>query len=651
MAWLSGWAFRKKITISGSPGAGTGYVVLFLVGEGSETLYAQFGLDRLSAKFPTGKNDGGDLRFTASDGKTLLPFWVETVWGAQGQRVAFVWVRVLADLGTNQSIYVYWGNPDATNGSNAEHTFLFFDDFDGSSLDTTKWRLERWTGSGTYSATVSGGSVTVTAGSGTVAGIVSKTGFSFPFAVEAVFRVSTRNGWHGIVQNPDGSDADWVKHGYSGNYYYYQKNTSGTVHTYQSIARTLPTGWTRMRIGWGPTYSRYFEGTTLFVLNQVNSTLTQDRWSTGTNYVQLFLSSGSCVYDYIFVRKYVHPEPAFASAGSIEVPGWPNGYLYRRKITISGSPDAGTEYQVLLKVGESAGSSGCDFHLDRKLFLIPTKGFSGDMLFTAADGETPIPFWVEKLEGDWPNRIAYVWVKVPANLDTDQDIYCYFGRPLAPNVCNGEQTFLFFDDFLGTSLDSTKWLLGRWAGSGSYTATVSSGYVRISTGSGTTGGIVSRRGFSFPFAVRGLYRRNSGASYHAIVQSSSGSDSDWVRHGYSASTYFYQKKTSGTVSTYESFSRTAPSSFTEIEIIWTATSSRYFESGSQVNTITTQDRWSTGTNYVQLFTVGSSSADYDYVFVRKYVSPEPAFKSAGEIESPPPEPPSPSSRRLLLMAL
>lgn len=647
MSWLAGWPFRKKITISGRPGAGTGYTVLLRIGERAETPGAHVHLEGLSTKFPARKNDGGDLRFTASDGKTLLPFWVEGVLPDEGQgRLAFVWVKVAADLGTDQSIYVYWGNRDATNGSNPEEAFLLFDDFEGSSLDTTKWHFESWGGSNPPPS-FSGGSVNLWVGIGRVAGIVSKVGFAFPFAVEGLFRLASGSAWHGIVQNPSGSATDWVRHGYEGSWYHYQKSISGTVYTYQQLTRSAPTSWKRIRIGWGSDFSRYFEGT-ISAMQQVNTTTTQDRWSTGTNYVQLFASNASCFYDFIFVRKYVHPEPAVASVGPLETFGWPNGYFYRRKITISGSQGAGTGYQVLLKVGESAGSSGCDFHLDRRFFRMPARGESGDLFFTAGDGKTPIPFWVEKVTGSGLNRIAHVWVKIPQNLETDQDIYCYFGRLDAPNVCDGGQTFLFFDDFEGSWLDTTKWLLGRWAGTGSWTVTVSNGFVRISTGSGITAGIVSRQGFSFPFAVRALYRRNSGSSYHAIVQDSSGSDRDWVRHGYSSGTYYYEKKTSGIVSTYQSFSRSAPSSFTEIEIIWTATSSRYFESGSQVNTITTQDRFSTGTNYVQLFTVGISNADYDYVFVRKYVSPEPAFKSAGEIELPPL---GSFGRRLLLMAL
>jgi hypothetical protein len=326
--------------------------------------------------------------------------------------------------------------------------------------------------------------------------------------------------------------------------------------------------------------------------------------------------------------------------------GWLSGWSYRRKITISGSSGAGTNYQVLLRVGESSGATGSHFHLDQRSANFPSgKDQGGDLRFTADDGVTLLSFWVESVSGSSPNRVAHVWVKVSADLGTDQSIYCYFGNASATNASNGGQTFLFFDDFPGTSLDTTKWHLARWTGTGSYSATVSDGYVRISVGTATTAGIVSKVGFSFPFVVEGVWRRVSAQNWHGIVQSSSGSDSDWVRHGYIGSTYYYQKRTAGSISTYQYFSRTPPTAFTKIGIIWTSSSSRYFEAGSQVNTVTTQDRWSTGTNYVQLFVADTGTADYDYVFVRKYVSPEPAFSSAGAIEV------LPSSRRLFLMSM
>jgi hypothetical protein len=257
----------------------------------------------------------------------------------------------------------------------------------------------------------------------------------------------------------------------------------------------------------------------------------------------------------------------------------------------------------------------------------------GDIRFTDSDGVTLLNYWIESGIGTNNTRI---WVKVPSiPPSSKKTIYLYYGNPSATSLSNGDDTFDFFDDFLGTSLDTTKWLLNRWYGTGSYSATVSNGYVRIYAGSSTTAGIVSKKGFSFPFIMEGSYRKVADVeNWHGIVQDPNGSDSDWVRHGYSYSTYYYQKRTAGTTTTYQYFSRTPPTSFTRIKVIWTSTFSKYFEADSQVNTITTQNRWNTGTNYIQLFEYSGGTADYDYVFVRKYTDPEPTTSVLSEQYNP-----------------
>lgn len=141
--------------------------------------------------------------------------------------------------------------------------------------------------------------------------------------------------------------------------------------------------------------------------------------------------------------------------------GWLDGWTYRKKITITGQVGAGTNYQVLLKIGESSGSVGYNFHLGGHSEIFPsataTSDNSGDIRFTTSDEQTLENIWVERVDGSAPNRVAYVWVKVSASLETNQDIYCYYGNSGASNVSSGANVFEFFDDFTGASLDTTKW--------------------------------------------------------------------------------------------------------------------------------------------------------------------------------------------------
>jgi hypothetical protein len=56
--------------------------------------------------------DGGDLRFTAADGVSLLYYEIDE-WLTNG--TSTVWVRIPQLTGTNDFIWAYWGNPLATS--------------------------------------------------------------------------------------------------------------------------------------------------------------------------------------------------------------------------------------------------------------------------------------------------------------------------------------------------------------------------------------------------------------------------------------------------------------------------------------------------------------------------------------------------------
>jgi hypothetical protein len=70
--------------------------------------------------------DFGDIRFTKNDGVTELKYWMETsVFGDY----AIFWVKIEDDLSSNPAtVYIYYGNSNATTTSNIENTFLFGDE-------------------------------------------------------------------------------------------------------------------------------------------------------------------------------------------------------------------------------------------------------------------------------------------------------------------------------------------------------------------------------------------------------------------------------------------------------------------------------------------------------------------------------------------
>jgi hypothetical protein len=163
-------ALKRLITITGAGGAGTGYAMLFKIGESSGSAGSDFNLEAVTTTFPLDKNIPGDVQFTDVSGSPL-PQWVEQVTGTAPNRVAWFWVKVSADLSTTQSIYCTYRNGMST-ASNGNTVFLLFDDFDDGTLDTGKW--SNVTGSGSY---VISGSEFVLTGTGVGRALYSATTF------------------------------------------------------------------------------------------------------------------------------------------------------------------------------------------------------------------------------------------------------------------------------------------------------------------------------------------------------------------------------------------------------------------------------------------------------------------------------------------
>ena len=83
-------------------------------------------------------SDYSDLRFTLDDGASFLSYWIEKTSVTNSQ--ATVWVKIPQIISDNSvSYYMYYGNTLATTTGVGADTFDFFDDFNGSSLDTGKW--------------------------------------------------------------------------------------------------------------------------------------------------------------------------------------------------------------------------------------------------------------------------------------------------------------------------------------------------------------------------------------------------------------------------------------------------------------------------------------------------------------------------------
>jgi hypothetical protein len=136
--WLDyAWFYRMPVTIDNTPNTAalTDYTVQ--INASVQNLIS-------AGKM---KSDRSDVRFTDTDGTTPLAHWIN----ADG----IFWVKVPnIPAGTTKSIFMYYGNPMASNASNGAAAFFFFDNFDNGTIDTTKWEIVN----GTWTIVQDGGS-------------------------------------------------------------------------------------------------------------------------------------------------------------------------------------------------------------------------------------------------------------------------------------------------------------------------------------------------------------------------------------------------------------------------------------------------------------------------------------------------------------
>lgn len=121
-----------------------------------------------------------------------------------------------------------------------------------------------------------------------------------------------------------------------------------------------------------------------------------------------------------------------------------SGWAYYRTITVDNSAGGDlTDYQV----GFSLNTS--QLVTDGKL-----QADGADLRVFTADC-TPLPFWGDSLGTSTDTRI---WAKVPGiAAGATVELQVYYGNPAAESATDGDNTFIFFDDFEGTEVDANKW--------------------------------------------------------------------------------------------------------------------------------------------------------------------------------------------------
>ena len=116
------WNYRKSASIKPSAGVvGYDYQVRINVTYDSDM-----------------QNDFDDLRFTDENKTIDLDYWIEDY---TDSAFALVWVEVIEYISENQpaTIYMYYGNSEASDASDGDATFLFYEDWSTESVNASKW--------------------------------------------------------------------------------------------------------------------------------------------------------------------------------------------------------------------------------------------------------------------------------------------------------------------------------------------------------------------------------------------------------------------------------------------------------------------------------------------------------------------------------
>ena len=186
--WLTGWSYRKKITIANdNVGADlTDFPVHVKI--------------TADSNMSTALATGNDIRFTSSDKTTLLKYEKETWSGGGGSAVtAEFWVKTAVDHDADTDIYVYWGKADAADGQDI--TNVWDTNFKGV------WHLNDPTSPTDSTSNANGTNHGATAISGKAGGAASFNGSNnYISASSSSFDMGTGNFTTGIWMYYEGSD-------------------------------------------------------------------------------------------------------------------------------------------------------------------------------------------------------------------------------------------------------------------------------------------------------------------------------------------------------------------------------------------------------------------------------------------------------------
>ena len=637
-SWLTGWNYRKPITVSNTGSALTDYQVSITVD--TATLVT-------AGKLLSSCND---IRFTSSDGSNLLNYWIESGCNTSSTKI---WVKIPSISPGSNTIYLYYNNTGASSVSSGINTFVVFDDFATGSSEqwtmtgvtadrTTNHKLNINGVTGSTSAYLDKGAdignyeflYTYTRTSGAAAGFGAGTGDIINSNIDASV---SKNAVAGL-DHPGSSGTQYkylqlyqgttnygtsVTAGASNVLYYGKLTRLNDVYTYTVYSDATRTSqvWSMSATKAGLTSQRY--------IYAVITTLDISHTSTG------WLKD-------IRIRKYTATEPTTCIGGEeVSTVLWLTGWNRRKLLTITGSTaGAQTDYQMKLIVHKATGTdTSTDIYLGTNV-----NNDLSDLRFTSNNGSTLLSYWIESYTS---GSVATVWIKIPsipANPCTTT-IYTYYDNSSASTLSNGTNTFIDFckDDLTGfTILDNEEPSIGTTTPSNGGSVTIVNGKINFNVAdvNGTGMSIYGKSPTTETNTITEFYvtsftgnlwsymrlLRNSDHTYGYLgVRTNPSPSNIWYRvHNSSMTSLGVPNYNYGGIWHFKKLNTTYITGFNGVD----------FSGSTSVDEL--------GANaYIfsfEAFSSGVSSEGIivlDWIRMRKYISPEPTFSSSGAEQTAP----------------
>jgi len=286
--WNGSWSFKIPINISVVSGATPqGYQVKFFINSSSVGANWNWTNECINS-------NSSRARFVNSDENTTLNFWIENC-SVVGQNMT-AWVKIDKNITTSiNTIYLYYGNPSASPYSDGNATFEFFDDFNGASVDTSKWTVGG-------SMTQSGGLASGTAGDRDY--LFGKTRITIDTLTFIRMRSHSTTGVArpGVLQT-NGNPYSTVGFGWqdwTDNLRYTDTYTTAVT---QNSNYHYTTNWNNLETIWNATSVVFITDGTI-----TNIHTTQVPTSDKVLHGQV---DGNADYDLFYTRKYVPVEPTY----------------------------------------------------------------------------------------------------------------------------------------------------------------------------------------------------------------------------------------------------------------------------------------------------------------------------------------------------